>query len=325
MFIIFRCSAGGNHGWGNIKRLELIYNSLKKKIKFNYKFLVDSNVEVKKYLRKKNIKYISVSEKNEDKILSKFKNIDISIIELLHCSLKIQKKYKIISKKLIILDDITKRKYISDVLISCQKKYNKIHKIKECKFYNDYSFFPLTENFDKYIKRRKIINKEIKSIVVFIGGSNYIKSYIGLAKIFCKTNYKITFLIGYENSLKILREIKKISNEIDVKIDSNDIPKYIFEADLVIAGGGYTKLETAYLKTPLLCLPVHKHQEKLIKDFYNTFKLKNKFKIKLNKTIIFNAINILSYRTRYEISNIFRKKFKINGVNKIIKIINEKE
>ena len=206
MFIIFRCSAGGNHGWGNIKRLELIYNSLKKKTKFNYKFLVDSNLEVTKYLRKKNLSYISVNEKNEDKILSKLKNIDISIIELLHCSLKIQKKYKKLSKKLIILDDITKRKYISDVLISCQKKYNKIHKTKECKFYNDYSFFPLAENFDKYLKRQKIINKEIKSIVILIGGSNYIKSYVGLAKIFCKTDYKITFLIGSENSFKILRK-----------------------------------------------------------------------------------------------------------------------
>ena len=140
----------------------------------------------------------------------------------------------------------------------------------------------------------------------------------------CKTNYKITFLIVDENSLKISREIKKFSREFIVKIDSNDIPKYIFEADLVIVGGGYTKLEAAYLKTPLLCLPVHRHQEKLIQDFYKTFKLDNKLKIKLNKTTIFNAINYLNYHTRYEISNTFHKNFKINGVNKILKIINEK-
>ena len=59
MFIVFRCSAGGNHGWGNVKRLELIYNALKKKFKFNYKFLIDSNLEVKKYLRKKYKLYFS--------------------------------------------------------------------------------------------------------------------------------------------------------------------------------------------------------------------------------------------------------------------------
>ena len=155
MFIIFRCSAGGNHGWGNIKRLELIYNALKKKTKFSYKFLVDSNLEVKKYLRKKKINYISVTKKNEDKVLSKIKVIDISIIELLHFSLKIQKKYKKISKKLIILDDITKRKYISDILISCQKKIFDIKKTDNCKFFNDYKFFPVNKNFDKFIKRKK--------------------------------------------------------------------------------------------------------------------------------------------------------------------------
>ncbi len=325
MFIVFRCSAGGNHGWGNVKRLELIYNALKKKFKFNYKFLIDSNLEVKKYLRKKKISYISVTKKNEDKVLSKIKVIDISIIELLNCSLLIQKKYKKISKKLIILDDITKRKYISDILISCQKKINKIHKIKECKLYNDYSYFPLTQNFDKYIIKKKIINKEIKSIVILIGGSNYINIYICLAKILCRTNYKITFLIGEENSIKISKEIKKFSREFIVKIDSNEIPKNIFGADLVIAGGGYTKLEAAYLKTPMLCIRVHKHQEKLIQDFFKTFNLNNKLKIKLNKTNLFNAIKYLNYRQRHKISNIFLKKFKKNGVYKIIKIINEEK
>ena len=96
-------------------------------------------------------------------------------------------------------------------------------------------------------------------------------------------------------------------------------------SDLVIAGGGYTKLEVAYLKTPLLCLPVHKHQEKLIQDFYKTFNFNNKLKIKFNKTSIFNAIKYLSYLKRFEISNIFLKKFKRNGVYKILKIINEKK
>ena len=37
MFIAFRCTSGGNHGWGNINRLLLIY-FLKKKINFKYIF-----------------------------------------------------------------------------------------------------------------------------------------------------------------------------------------------------------------------------------------------------------------------------------------------
>ncbi|MDC3188081.1 hypothetical protein OA994_03510, partial [Candidatus Pelagibacter sp.] len=116
MFILFRCSAGGNHGWGNIKRLELIYNALKNKYRFNYKFIVDANLEVKKYLTVKKINFESVTQINENNILNKIGPVDFSILELLHCSIKIQKKYKKISKKLIILDDITRGKYISDIL-----------------------------------------------------------------------------------------------------------------------------------------------------------------------------------------------------------------
>ena len=71
MFILFRCSAGGNHGWGNVKRLELIYRALKKKYKFNYKFLVDTNFEVKNYLKAQKISYVSINKKNEDRVLKR--------------------------------------------------------------------------------------------------------------------------------------------------------------------------------------------------------------------------------------------------------------
>ena len=250
--------------------------------------------------------------------------MDLSILELLYCSKEIQNKYMKISNRLIVLDDITKGKYISDVLISCQKKYLKVKKIKSCRFYNDYSYFPLSSNFDNYIKMKKKINKEIKSIVIFIGGSNYIKTYIGLAKYLKKTNYKLTFLIGNENSVKISKEIKKISKKIIVKIDSKNIPKHIFDADLVIAGGGYTKIEIAYLKTPFLCICIHRHQEQLVKDFFKTFNINFNLKIKLNEKNLVNAINYLKFQNRLNISNTFSKKFKKNGVNKILKIINEK-
>ena len=324
MFILFRCSAGGNHGWGNIKRLELIYRALKKNQKFKYKFIIDTNLEVKNYLKSKKINFISTNKKNEDKILKKIGPVDLTILELLYCSIKIQNKYKKISKRLIILDDITKRKYISDILISCQKKYSKVNKIKECKFYNDYSYFPLTSNFNKYIKMRKKINKEIKSITVFIGGSNYIKNYISLAKILKNTNYLVTFLIGLENSNKISQRLKKISKKFKIKINFKNIPKLIFNSDVVLSGGGYTKVEAAYLKTPVLCMPIHHHQKKLINDFYNTFKIDKRFQISSNKITLLRALQYLNFQKRLKLRNIFSKKFKKNGVSKILKIINEK-
>ena len=324
MFILFRCSAGGNHGWGNIKRLELIFRSLKKNHSFKYKFIINSNLEVENYLRSKKIDFISLNKNNEDKILKKINSVDLSILELLYCSLKIQKKYKKISKRLVIFDDIAKRNYISDVLISCQKKYFEIKKDDQCKHYNDYSYFPLTDNYDKYIKKKKKINKEIKIITVFIGGSNYIKDYIVLAKALSNTNYQVIFLIGLENSAKIFQKIKEISKRFKVKINSNNIPKYILNSDVVISGGGYTKIEVAYLKTPVLCIPIHNHQKELIKNFHDTFKIDKKLQNYSNKKDVISALKYLNFKKRLKMSNIFSKKFKKNGVSNILKIINEK-
>ena len=119
------------------------------------------------------------------------------------------------------------------------------------------------------------------------------------SKKFCAELIINYFLIGEENSIKISKRNKKIFKRIYCKkLDFNEIPKNIFGADLVIAGGGYTKLEAAYLKTPLLCIRVHKHQEKLIQDFFKTFNLNDKLKIKLNKTSLFNAIKYLKLSSK---------------------------
>ena len=322
MLIVFRCSAGGNHGWGNLKRLELIHNALKKKYKYNYKFIIDANSAVKKYLHRKKIEFFLVNKYNEDKILKRIGYIDLTIIELLNCTNKIQKKYKDISKKLFILDDITKKKYISDILISCQKKKFKIKKEDDCKFFNDYKFFPVNESFNRYIKKKKKIRKKIKHITIFIGGSSYDKVFLKIARGLKLTNYQVTFLIGNENSIEVRKKIKMISNQFEVKIDSKKIPHHLFISDVIICGGGYTKIEAAYLKTPIICLPIHEHQKILIKDFLKDLNLEKNPYVYSNKFNIIKSLNFLNFRRRKEMMKKFSLKFKENGINNILKIIN---
>lgn len=321
MFILFRCSAGGNHGWGNLKRLELIFNALKIKHKFNYLFIVESNKDVQNYLESKKIKFVAIKNNNEKKILKKLGSIDLSILELLFCSKTKQLLYKKISRRLVILDDLADKNYISDILISCQKKLFQVKKVKNCKWYNDYSYFPLRPGYNVYLKKKKIISKEIKVVSVFLGGSNYIKNYINLGTIFKNTNYKVQFLIGRENSRKIVKKLNEISENFIIKIDSHQIPKYIFNSDIVLSGGGYTKIETAFLKTPVVCIPIHHHQKELIKNFYKTFKINNKIEHFVKKNDFKASLKYLDFKERVKISKNFSKKLKTNGINKILEII----
>ena len=171
-------------------------------------------------------------------------------------------------------------------------------------------------------KKKKIINKDIKVVSVFLGGSNYIKNYINLGKIFKNTNYKVQFLIGTENSKKIVKNLRKISKKFIIKINSNQIPKYIFNSDIVFSGGGYTKIETAFLRTPVVCIPIHHHQKELIKNFYKTFKINKKIQDFVKNNDLIASLKYLDFKKRVKISNIFSKKFKTNGIHKILEIVN---
>ena len=94
--IYFRTSAGGKEGWGNIFRLLTIYQILKKKEKFNNLFIFQGNNFVSKHLKSNNIRNIKLKNKvsliDEEKILKKIGNSDITIMEMLDCNF-IDKKY----------------------------------------------------------------------------------------------------------------------------------------------------------------------------------------------------------------------------------------
>ena len=110
MFVVFKCTAGGSDGWGNILRLKIIFEKIKEKKNFGYLFIVNNNLALKKYLKKNKIKFKSFNSFEKEKKFIKNYKIDITIIELLNCDKFIQKFYKSLSKKLVILDDIAKKK-----------------------------------------------------------------------------------------------------------------------------------------------------------------------------------------------------------------------
>lgn len=321
MLIIFKCTAGGKDGWGNVTRLKLILKKIKKKIKFKYLFIINKNYQLIKFLKKNKILFKTFNSFNEEKKFLKNYLIDITIFELLNCKYAIQKFYKSKSKKLIILDDITKKKYISDILIVCQKKNkNKINKSKITKVYNSYKYFPVEKKFDNFIKKKKIINKKIKKISVFLGGGFYFKEYLKIAKSLNNNNYDVDFIIGYEIKKNFLLKIIQLNKKFKIYISPSNLPRLLFKSDLIISGGGYTKIESAYLKTPLIPVPIHRHQIDLCKDFKKEFGIEYILKSNIDRLLNKNIISY-NYNKRKKISKLFEKNFSENGANKIQEII----
>jgi len=145
-------------------------------------------------------------------------------------------------------------------------------------------------------------------------------TYLKVAKILSDMSFKVDFLVGSEGYKNIKNKIENLNHNFKLFVNFKNIPKKIFDADLVICGGGYTKIEAAYLKTPLICLSVQMHQNNLVENFRNQFGVDFiRFKKKYNPTLK-NLIMTQNFRKRMFISNKFSRYFSVNGLDRIINI-----
>ncbi len=318
MFCILRCSSGGNEGWGNLFRLLIIRKYLIKYYKFKVLVIVKGNSKVKKYLKSKKINFIFLNKNNlkfEKKILSKLKFSELAIMEMLNPTIELQKLYIKKTKKLIILDDVLKNKYVSNILIAAQNTDIKPKKSLKTKFYSGYKYFPFNKNFEKYHVKKNIIKKKISKITVFLGGSLYEKILINVASKLKEYN-NVKFIVGAELRKNFIKKIKDINNTFKIIYLPKNLPYIIFKSDVVISGGGYTKIETGFLGTPQISIAVHRHQLNLLKQFKRKFNI-NYLKIsELN--FLKDEIKKLTFYRRLNQHKNYKKYFKQNGIKKII-------
>ena len=235
---------------------------------------------------------------------------------MLDCNLNRQKIYKNISNKLIVFDDILKHRYCADQVISAQNKSIK-KKIKN--LICDYKYFPLREDFKNRKFKKKRINKKLKKILVCLGGSSYNLGNKALINYFKDTSYMVTVIVGNEINKKNISQ----NNNINLIQNVKNISKLIWDADLVISGGGYLKIETAYLHTPMLVIPVQKHQLDLVKEFKKYCKVPYlNFPSNINNKILDNNLKKYKYPFRLNMSKLLKKKFNKNIFSKkILEII----
>ena len=280
--IFFRTKGSQPQGWGNVIRQIIIAQKLEKNFKIF--FFVEGDKDLFLYLKKNYPKVILLKNciglKKEKEILKNFPKPDFSIIEMLHPNPKLQSLYKSITKKkIIVYDDLLTSRYISDFLISCQKTNRKPKLFSKVKFLNDYSYFPVSDKVLKIKNKKKKINKKIKIVSVILGGSYYSLTYCKILNCLLNFNFKkIIFVISNKKFLQTKKKLKKLDKSIEVLKNIKNPEKILFESDLAIVGGGYTKIEAALVNTPFIPIQTHNHQKELITSFMKKLKLTRKLK-----------------------------------------------
>ena len=92
MLSYLRCSAGGNEGWGNLFRLLIIREYLLKKLESKVILIINNNQKIKIFDKK--INFLSLKKKFDFEKIDKLNKSDLTIIEKLNPSIKLQNIYK---------------------------------------------------------------------------------------------------------------------------------------------------------------------------------------------------------------------------------------
>ena len=330
MRIYFRSRGGKTHGWGDIVRLASIAENLYKK-KNQVIFIYEGDNFIKNYLKNFSFKKIRLPEniklKNEIKIIKKLENASHIFIEMLNINLNLQNFYKTKTEKLIIIDDILDKKYSSDFTISCQdnkKNKAKLVRSKNNKIYIGSKFFPFDKEIIEESKKKENKFKSISSLLIFLGGGDYSKAYIKIAKSLRDLKYKkITFITSKSNYKNIFNELKKIRRDLLVLNGVKRVGKLFNKNDTAIVAGGFTKYEAAIMGVPSLVISTQWHQIKLSANFCKKTGCDHLGHFsQINENEIYNSLKkLFNIRKRKKIIKNYKKIVDINGLDKIFNIV----
>lgn len=308
-------------GTGHFKRIEIIYNFLKKEYPeliffFLYKNLNNSQKTLNTLIKKNHIIYKEGFEKK----LSFVNKHDIFICDT-PLGVDINLKNFFVKKdinKILLLDDLNKPKISNCTIINGIISFKK--KIKTTRFVKVYAG-------EKYILLNKLyLNKTINKInknftvLVTLGGTdlknNLYKVLLILNKI---SNIKITLIIGTQ--IKKTNPVFSIKNKnVRFIYNKKNIYQNFCESNVNLTAGGISMFESVSLKKPTLVFQTHNHQKFAVKHLIqNNAIIKIGGNDKIQNKKLFELINF--YKKNKTIPNLSSANIDGRGYYRIIKII----
>lgn len=164
-------------------------------------------------------------------------------------------------------------------------------------------------------KEERIVNKEIKNIMITVGGSDYDNNTEKLIKQFWRENYILHVVIGsgFEN----IDKLKKYECD-KVKLYFNVSMKDLMQlSDICISSCGTTIYELIALGIPFIGVKVVENQEMLF-DYIYEYSLGEVSEIE----DVYNKIKNLTYERRLELSKKLPNIIDGSGVERITNVIN---
>lgn len=268
--ITIRVDGSNKGGLGHIHRCLILAKELRQK-GYYIDFISQDIDNVPAMLKKEGFEVTTISSRSSEEKrakelvrILKFKRPRILITDLIEINYDFSDEIREMGIKIICVDILGKIKFKPDVVINrtiVKERYKNYDFNSGIKYYLGPKYEVLSKNFEQANKARRKINRNVKNVLVTLGGSDpenlcprVIKALDGL-----EINTSIVIGPAYKNIEQIKKTLNTIKNKKDFRLLYNvdDLVQFMLNSDITITAGGLTLLELAATGTPaLVCCEV---------------------------------------------------------------------
>ncbi len=273
--LLFRTRGGPTQGWGNVVRLASFAAWCHGRGHSDPVFLAEGPEEVREYLQHRGFETHLLADgaslASEQALLEGLGPVDLCVVEMLDVGLERQRLLRRYAGGLVVFDDLCDQVFDADLVVCGQSLPNHSNRLlgsPSTRYLVGPDYFLCRPEFLAQAAGPRVHRPAIGEILVTMGGGDYATGYLkaamGIAAL--ENQPHTTFVLG-PGGLRIDDQLREILPDATVLGGVDDLPRRLWDCDVVIAGAGYTKLEAALLGTPLLLISAQWHQIPLAKCF----------------------------------------------------------
>lgn len=282
--IFFRTRGGPTQGWGNVVRLASFARWCREAGSESITFFAEGPPEVAAYLRDRGFEVVHLPEDvdldAEARALQAHGRAAKIFVEMLDVTPERQALLRTACDQLVVFDDLCDHVYDADLVVcgqSLPSHANRSLSAPGTRFLTGPEYFLCRPEFLPYASRERRYSTRIESILVSLGGGaydvGYLKAAHAIAALAPLANGpappRVTFVLGPART-ELGAELAAILPQAEVLGGVDDLERRLWECDLAIVSGGYTKLEAAVTQTPCLVMSAQWHQIPLAEEFAKT-------------------------------------------------------
>lgn len=319
-YIVFRTKGNHKQGMGDVMGSLALADAFSG---HDILFIVDDDSEAVECVLKHNYKVKAVKTLEEELLYLESFKPDAIIVNQLNNPKEFLQELKKRTDLLVTIDDVGKGASVADL------RFNPEYYVPNS--YYGPEFVPLREEFQNINKKEKTIKKEVKNILVTLGGSDTYgftpKVVRGLSNIL--DDIDITIIIGstFRHNTQLNEVINNSKRPFRVLKNIDNMAEMMFNSDIGITGGGLTLFEMACVGTPTIVVCGELFEEETANMMQERgFSINLGFGKKLDEKTIFDTVDSLmeDYYRRLQMSKRGKKLVNGRGTERIAEIILEK-